>query len=100
MSGFISKWYLAEGALSAQIGVLRYVGPAVLLISALLTAGYLLPVTIDGFLPGKDFAPVKEDEAPDGMLLPLVFLAVMTVLFGLFPNALIGFVGRIASALL
>jgi multicomponent Na+:H+ antiporter subunit D len=101
-SGFISKWYLAQGALEANIGVFRYLGPAVLLISALLTAGYLLPVTLNGFLPGKtkEDTPVKVQEAPDGMLLPLIFLAAMAVLFGLFPNALAGFTGQIASAIL
>jgi hypothetical protein len=43
---------------------------------------------------------VKVQEAPDGMLLPLIFLAAMAVLFGLFPNALAGFTGQIASAIL
>ncbi len=62
-SGFISKWHLAQGALSADIGVFRYLGPVVLLVSALLTAGYLLPVTINGFLPGEDWKP---DEVPVG----------------------------------
>jgi len=28
----------------------------VLLTSALLTAGYLLPITVNGFLPGADYA--------------------------------------------
>jgi len=53
MSGFISKWYLAQGALEANIGVFGWVGPAVLLVSALLTAGYLLPVVTNGFFPKK-----------------------------------------------
>lgn len=48
-SGFISKWYLAQGALEANIGVYGWLGPVVLLISALLTAGYLLQVTTKGF---------------------------------------------------
>ena len=48
-SGFVSKWYLATGALAADVGAFSWIGPVVLLISALLTAGYLLPVTIHGF---------------------------------------------------
>ena len=55
LSGFVSKWYLASGALSSGTGVWAWVGPAVLLVSALLTAGYLLPLTIQGFFPGHDF---------------------------------------------
>ncbi len=53
-SGFVSKWYLASGALASGTGVWDGAGPAVLLVSALLTAGYLLPLAIQGFLPGPD----------------------------------------------
>ncbi len=49
--GFIAKWYLAVGALNCNIPVFSVLGPAVLLISALLTAGYLFPVAIQGYLP-------------------------------------------------
>ncbi len=101
MSGFVSKWYLAQGALSAQAGVFRYLGPAVLLVSALLTAGYLLPVTIDGFLPGKNWKKESEKlEAPPGMLFPLALLAVLTILLGLFPNPLASYIRDLAVTLL
>ena len=101
MSGFVSKWYLAQGALSAQAGVFRYLGPAVLLVSALLTAGYLLPVTIDGFLPGKSWKGEKGKlEPPLGMLLPLGVLAALTILLGLFPNPLASYISELASTLL
>ena len=53
--GFSSKWYLAAGALSSRIPVFSYLGPVVLLLSALLTAGYLLPIAVDAFFPGKGF---------------------------------------------
>lgn len=101
-SGFISKWYLAQGALEANIGVYGWLGPVVLLISALLTAGYLLQVTTKGFFPGKDAAEFDSSvgEAPRGMLVPLVFLAVMAVLFGIFPNPLVRFFGQIASTVM
>lgn len=100
-SGFISKWYLAQGALEGEIGVFRYIGPVVLLLSALLTAGYLLPVTLRGFFPGRDAASVGETKEPaGGMLWPLVFLAAAAVLFGMFPNALVRFAGRIAAQVL
>ncbi|MBQ3028726.1 MAG: proton-conducting membrane transporter, partial [Lachnospiraceae bacterium] len=55
LSGFVSKWYLAKGAMEASVGAFSYIGPAVLLVSALLTAGYLVSITADGFFPGKDF---------------------------------------------
>lgn len=98
-SGFVSKWYLAQGALGAGIGVFGYIGPAVLLVSALLTAGYLLPVTVNGFFPGKEETswPADVKEPARGMLWPLIFLAVMAVLFGVFPNPLIRFFSEIAA---
>ena len=102
-SGFISKWYLAEGALEANVGVLGYVGPVILLISALLTAGYLLPVTVKGFLPGEDYQDVHADGSlePSGkMLVPLAVLAVLTLVLGLLPNPLTEFVSRLSSALM
>lgn len=99
MSGFISKWYLAQGALQSQTGVFRFIGPAVLLISALLTAGYLLPITMKGFLPGKDAVVEEKKESIDKMNAVLLILAVFTVLMGVWPNPLIKYVGEIAGGL-
>lgn len=100
-SGFISKWYLAQGALKAGVGIFGWLGPVVLLISALLTAGYLLPVTMKGFFPGHGEAvSAEKQEAKPGMLLPLAVLAAAAVLLGVFPNPLIQYVSRIAEALM
>lgn len=100
-SGFISKWYLAQGALEAEVGIFRWLGPVVLLISALLTAGYLLPVTMKGFFPGKEGAAAEDRQEPKiGMLLPLAVLAALALLLGIFPNPLIAYVSRIAETLL
>ena len=104
-SGFISKWHLAEGALAAPVGVFRYLGPIVLLVSALLTAGYLLPVTVHGFLPGRDWQAVHSaqtapEKEPVGMLVPLLVLAALAVLLGLFPNPVISYVTDLAATLL
>ena len=57
--GFVSKWGLAVSALEAPVGVFSVIGPAVLLVSALLTAGYLFPIGIGSFFPSKK-APVQE----------------------------------------
>ncbi len=84
LSGFVSKWFLCTGALNANIGIFTWLGPAVLLLSALLTAGYLLPVTVKGFLPGKDFEPQPKNEVEPVMLVPMIFLASLTVLLGVF----------------
>ena len=95
-AGFISKWYLAQGALEQGLGF----GPVVLLLSALLTAGYLLPIVMKGFFPGEAFQgqDLKREEPPLSMLVPLVLLAVLTVLIGLFPNPLTGVIREIAES--
>ncbi len=98
--GFISKWYLAEGALQSGIPVFSWLGPVVLLVSALLTAGYLLPVTIKGFFPGEEAASpdmAKKEPSPF-MLMPLVILAVLALFMGILPNPLIRYVSDIARA--
>jgi multicomponent Na+:H+ antiporter subunit D len=60
LGGFISKWYLIKGALAADIGIFSWLGPVVLLISALLTAGYLLPPVISAFFPGAGVGGTRE----------------------------------------
>ena len=95
--GFISKWYLAEGALSLS-GAASWIGPAVLLCSALMTAGYLLTITIHGFFPGeKDI--VEGHKAPAAMWIPMLVLALLSVFVGLFPNKLITFIHSIITAI-
>ena len=93
-SGFISKWYLATGSLATEIPVISWLGPVVLLISALLTAGYLLPITIDGFFPGPDFdyKHLEKKDPTRQMTVPIMILAALAVLFGLFPNAIIDYI--------
>ena len=88
-SGFVSKWYLAAGALDSEMPVFQWLAPAILLISALLTAGYLLPITIRGFFPGKDAViPEKNNEGGPVMWVPIVILAALTILLGVFAGAL------------
>lgn len=101
--GFISKWYLAQGSLAATgvSAALTVIGPVVLLISALLTAGYLFPIVIRGFITGHDEpAEVKADDAPLMMLIPLLALAVLSVVIGMFPGALIDLLTKVGTALM
>ena len=90
-SGFVSKWNLAVGALGSEAGFFSWFGPVVLLISALLTAGYLLPITMRGFFPGDDdrCTDLEKKEPSLLMLIPLIVLAALAVLLGVFPSGLI-----------
>ena len=93
--GFVSKWYLAQGALNLGSAAC-WIGPAVLLCSALMTAGYLLPVTIHGYFPG-DASRIEGHEAPRAMWIPMLILAALVVLVGAFPGALVKYAQAIAS---
>ena len=101
-SGFISKWYLATGALNSGIEIFSWLGPVVLLTSALLTAGYLLPITVKGFLPGADFnyRELQKKEPNLTMLIPLLILAVLAVALGVFPNPLAEYIATMVNAVL
>ena len=101
-SGFISKWHLALGALDSGLGIFSWLGPVVLLVSALLTAGYLLPITVNGFLPGSDYdyAGLQKKEPNLVMLIPLSILAALAVLLGVFPGVLTEFITGITAAVI
>lgn len=92
--GFVSKWYLCLGALglsnpgSTGTSVFGYVGVAVLLVSALLTAGYLLSITIAAFYPGEEFEGYNEllegGKVKKTMLAVMIVLAALACLTGIF----------------
>ncbi|MBR3692903.1 MAG: hypothetical protein IKL88_00085, partial [Erysipelotrichales bacterium] len=101
-SGFVSKWNLAMGSLQSGCGVLSYIGPVVLLTSAFLTAGYLLSVSINAFLPGADFdySTVESYEPNKYMTIPLIILAILAVVLGMYSTPLELFFSSIAGALM
>ena len=97
-SGFVSKWYLAEGSLSA-FPAAGWIGAAVLLISAMLTAGYLLGPVSKGFFHEPD--PETESVRCGWYIkLPLVILAFATLLFGVFPGQIHQLVAGVFAGLL
>lgn len=85
LCGFISKWNLAFAAIESK-NPMAYFGIGTLLISALLTAIYMLSIVVRAYFPDKDFdydtiADVKDPNWM--MLLPLTVFVVMIVGFGL-----------------
>lgn len=78
--GFWSKWYLAQGALSAGEPLMLIV----VLVGSLLAVGYLLPPAISAFYPAGDEAPepagkTGAPEAPRASLAAIVITTAMTV---------------------
>ena len=100
-SGFTSKWYLAVGSLAADTGYLSWLGPAVLMVSALLSAGYLFPIAINGFFPGEEYEHDSVGREPGAsMLIPVLLLTAAALILGVLPGPLIALCARIAGALL
>lgn len=75
--GFVSKWYLALGAIEAGMWII--VG--VIMLSSLLNIVYFWRVIENMYFHHADGG--KVDEAPMSMLLPILILAVLTFLLGL-----------------
>lgn len=98
LAGFISKWNLANAA--AESGnPFAWGGVACLLVSALLTAIYMLSIVMRAFFPGKDFDYNTVSEAKDPnwkMLLPLFVFTFFIVLFGLCSQPLVDFFMSVA----
>ena len=89
-SGFFSKLYLILGAINAE----QWLFVAVILVSSVLALMYFVNVVRYIYFPAEDaaagvangegFERPTQDEAPLTMLVPMVILAVATVLLGLF----------------
>jgi len=100
--GFVSKWQLATGAISGNLGAFGIIGPIVLIISALLTAAYLLQITINGFFPGSDFdyASLENKEPGKRMTIPMIALAAGVILCGVFAQPLMNAIAPVIEVIL
>lgn len=97
--GFVSKWYLAAGSLSGGMRGFSWIGPAILLLSALLTAGYLLPITVQGFFPGDDYnyQALERREPSAFMNLPVILLTALSVVLGIWPGMIMSYLAEMIT---
>jgi multicomponent Na+:H+ antiporter subunit D len=86
LNGFISKWFLAEGAVTADETIFM----VILVISGLLNAGYFLPIVRRAFFT-KSENFTKFGEASMFMVVPLVITALLSIYLGLMPNGVFHF---------
>lgn len=104
LGGFIAKWYIAEGALISGTEVYSWLIPIVLLVSAMLTAGYLLPPAVSAFFGGMGQSePVNQfkeklDPAPI-MTVPVLILTLAIAVLGIFPGQMIEAFTALANSL-
>lgn len=96
VAGFVTKWYLLNGAWDAHAaGII-----AVLLASTLLNAAYFAPVIYQGFFGRASQADLghKFSEAPAVIVVPLVVTALISVAIGLYPGFFMSLVQRLFSS--
>ncbi len=101
LPGFISKWNLAKAAVSSE-QPLAFVGVFALLVSALLTAIYMMSISFRVFCPGRefDYGAVAGYRDPGWrMLVPLVVFVLVLFLFGLHSEPLVKLFTALASEL-
>ena len=79
MGGFFTKYELAMGALATG-SALATVGVVTLMVSALLTAFYLLPIVAAAFFPGRNFDAGERCEVEKKMMIPQIVFAGLTIL--------------------
>ena len=85
--GFMGKWYLMVGSMNAELRIFSVLGAVALLISALLTAGYLLPLGLKGFFPGSGYLVVTTGESVSKLeTIPVAILTILAVAVGIFPG--------------
>ena len=96
-AGFISKWNLTAAAVDSG-NVLAYVGVACLLLSALLTAIYMLSVVSRAFFPSRRDTALETAADPSWqMCLPLLICAAATIVLGFCSQPLVDFFLAIAN---
>ena len=102
LCGFTSKWNLGTAAMQ-EGSVMALIGAFGLLISALLTAVYMLTPVIRAYFPKKefDFETISDCKDPSyQMKLPIIVFTLFVVAFGLYSTPLINFFEKIASGLI
>ena len=99
LAGFISKWNLASAAVDTG-DTLAYVGVAALLISALLTAIYMLTIVVRAFFPGEKISEEALLDVHDPnwyMIFPLLCFVVVMIYFGLYSGPFVEYLTAISQ---
>src|SRR5712691_4557520 len=91
-SGFVSKWYLALGAVDRQSLSLL----AVLLVSSLLSAAYLGQIVYKAYFEFEKEPPAQEEIREVAWIVaPLAISAAASLRLGLYTGLVLGLAGRI-----
>lgn len=99
-NGFISKWFLAMGALEAEKLGVFHSGTGVICLVILLAGSFFslvcyAPVVIGGWFGNKDGGETKSENLR--MIIPILILTFCIVFFGIFPGFPLGIVEKITA---
>lgn len=100
LPGFISKMNLINAAAEAEYSGYAMFGIIALLISALLTAAYLLPMSVRAFIVREGVQPEFTDKDKDPglrMLVPFAILCIVMVIFGFSASPLMAALERLIA---
>ncbi len=81
-AGFVSKWYLLDGAIHSA----HYFAIGVWIVSTLLNIAYFAPIICRAFTPDSQINPYDSREAPFGMLIAMLLTTLAVLLLFLFPE--------------
>ncbi len=81
--GFISKYYLVSAAMQGTFGWLEFAGFIIIMVSALLTGGYLLSISAKALFAVKSDEVCDETEANNTMIVPMMILIALILILGI-----------------
>ena len=99
LCGFVSKWRLGTAVLGTGLGV-GWVGAIALIISALLTALYMMTIVFPAYFPGKEYrmanpGPVENKDPNAFMTGPFIVLSIMALALAVWAAPLLELIARI-----
>lgn len=96
--GFISKYYLAQAALNGNFAVLEFIGFVTIMVSALLTAGYIWSVSSKALFAHKDLEVCEKCDINVTMLVPMLILTALIFVLGVCPDAVLDIITNIVTS--
>ncbi|MBQ7896283.1 MAG: proton-conducting membrane transporter, partial [Oscillospiraceae bacterium] len=99
LCGFVSKWRLGTAVLGTGLGI-GWIGAAALIISALLTALYMMTIVFPVYFPGKEYriantGPVENKDPNAFMTGPFIVLGLMALALAVWAAPLLELIARI-----
>ena len=96
--GFISKYCLAQAALGNNFDLLGKIGFVAIMISALLTAGYIWSVSSKALFAHKDLEITEKCDIGMTMFVPMLVLTALIFAMGVCPSAVMDIINSIVAS--